>query len=312
MAKAEATGRCRILTETQVLRIDTDTLSNATRLLCADRGGTRFWIPLRQLILAAGAIETPRLLLASAAAHAPRGIGNEHGQVGRNLLETISWVSTAMAPMNLRSFAGLPADAICWDFNRPDSIPGLVGGCRFSSAVQEMLLVGPISYAQRITPGWGQAHKQALRRNLGAAVSIGAIGESLPNRETFVDLDPAEKDANDLPLARIHSHLDEAAVSRLRFMADHCRKVLHAAGCEHLVEETGTYDQFSSTHVFGTCRMGLSANDSVCDGHARLHGYSNIHVCDASLLPSSGGGESPSLTVQAVTLRAMAQLARHL
>lgn len=312
MAKAESTGRCRILTETQVLRIETHDHSVATRLLCADRDGQHFYIPLRQLVLAAGAIETPRLLLGSATEKSPAGLGNEHGQVGNHLLETLAWVSTAVAPLNLRSFAGLPADAICWDFNRPDAIPGITGGCRFSAAVQEMHMVGPLAYAQRVLPGWGHAHKRGLRALLGTAVSVGAIGESLPHAGSRVDLAPDERDSHGMPLARIHSRLDELAIARLRFMADTSRSVLRAAGCEQLVEEHGTFDHFSSTHLFGTCRMGSSPQDSVCDEFGKLHSYRNIHICDTSILPSSGGGESPSLSVQAIALRNMTRLSSNL
>ena len=82
------------------------------------------------------------------------------------------------------------------------------------------------------------------------------------------------------------------------------REILEASGVSELVEEYGTYDFFSSTHVFGTCRMGKDPEDSVVDPDCRSHRWRNLFVVDASVFPSSGGGESPSLTIEALALRA--------
>ena len=259
-------------------------------------------------MLACGAIETPRLLLASAKRSAPRGLANESGQVGKNLMESLGWNATGLLHESVHSYKGLPADAICWDYNRPDSIPGVIGGCRFSAAVHEANLVGPINYALRIVPGWGKAHKTNMRNAFGKALSIGAIGEFLPNAGTYVDLDPKARDAHGIPLARIHSQLGDQEILRLQFMAKTCRQILHAAGVVHLAEEYGTYDFFSAAHVFGTCRMGQDPKNSVVDANGCSHELKNLFICDASVFPSSGGGEAPALTIEALALRTADQI----
>ncbi|MDZ7810311.1 MAG: GMC family oxidoreductase [Arhodomonas sp.] len=78
---------------------------------------------------------------------------------------------------------------------------------------------------------------------------------------------------------------------------------------QELVEEYGTYDVFRSTHVFGTCRMGKEPADSVVDPHGRSHRWRNLWIADASVFPSSGGGEAPSLTIAALALRTAARIA---
>jgi choline dehydrogenase-like flavoprotein len=113
-----------------------------------------------------------------------------------------------------------------------------------------------------------------------------------------------------MPLARIHSQVDDMACRRLRFMAQTCRNVLKAAGCGPLLQEGGSYDDFASTHVMGTCRMGLTVSDSVTNDLSQIHGWPNLLICDGSTFPSSGGGESPSLTIQALALRAMDRFVR--
>ena len=111
-----------------------------------------------------------------------------------------------------------------------------------------------------------------------------------------------------MPLARIHSHLDDMEIRRIEFMANKSREILIASGVEEMFEEFGSYDFFSSTHVFGTCRMGTDPEDSAVDAYCRSHRWKNLFVIDASVFPSSGGGEAPSLTIEAISLRAAARL----
>ena len=87
-------------------------------------------------------------------------------------------------------------------------------------------------------------------------------------------------------------------------MAAQARKLLQEAGASTLVEAYGAWDLFSATHVFGTCRRGASAANAVVDAQGRSHDHPNLYITDASVFPSSGGGEAPSLTIQAFALRA--------
>ena len=111
-----------------------------------------------------------------------------------------------------------------------------------------------------------------------------------------------------MPVARIHSHLGDMAVRRLDYMAGRCRELLIASGVDTLVEEYGSYDLFSATHVFGTCRMGRDPERSVVNADCRSHRWANLYIVDGSVFPSSGGGESPSLTIEALGLRAAAHI----
>jgi choline dehydrogenase-like flavoprotein len=142
-----------------------------------------------------------------------------------------------------------------------------------------------------------------VRRLWGHALHVGAIGEMLPNRDSRVDLDPAARDRFGMPVARIASSLAEADVARLRFMARKSHELLAASGAEKIYESYSSWDWFSATHVFGTCRMGDDSKNSVVDAFGRSHRWHNLWVTDASVFPSSGGGEAPALTIQALALR---------
>jgi choline dehydrogenase-like flavoprotein len=301
--QALATGNCDLRPLSQAIALETGPHDRITRVRYVDAAGEHA-VDARTVVVACGAVHTPRLLLASQGPSAPHGVGNENGLVGRNFMETIHWSSSALHPDPLGSHRGNPADGAIWDFNDPDAIPGTIGGCILTSGAPQSGLMGPVAYARSVTPGWGNAHKQAMRAEFGRVLTLAGIAEALPHPGSFIDLDPERRDAAGLPLARIHSHLDAMAVRRLAFMRDRAREILAAAGAATLVLEYGSYDAFGTTHVFGTCRMGTAEDESVVDPTGKSHRWKNLYVTDASVFPSSGGGESPSLTIEALGLRA--------
>jgi choline dehydrogenase-like flavoprotein len=294
---ALATGRCTIRADSPVVRIDAGPGDRVAAVLVGHPDGSIERIPSPQLVLACGAVETPRLLLAS------DGLANESGEVGRNFMDTLTIDVGALHPDPQQGRRGLPDDAICWDFNAPDAIPGLVGGCRFYNASSEYEQNGLAAFTLRAVPGWGRAHAQSVRRLWGHALHVGAIGERLPNANSRVDLDVKQHDRFGIPLARISSWLDESDIARLRFMAVKSRELLAASGAEDVFESYSSWDWFGATHVFGTCRMGVDPATSVVNADGRSHRWRNLWVTDASVFPSSGGGEAPSLTIQALSLR---------
>ena len=308
VAQAVASGNCKVQDRCHVTAIVPGKDGRVASLSWVDASGVGHAIRPRALVLACGAVQTPRLLLASTDAHAPQGLANESGQVGRNFMETLVWTSSALHPQALGSHRGVPVDAICWDFNAPDAIAETPGGVRFNVGMAEMDLAGPINYARRVAAGWGNAHRAAMRASFGHVLSVGAVGEFLPNAGTYVDLDPVARDEHGAPLARIHSRIDPPELRRLAFMADTCRAILAAAGTGKPFEEFGSYDSFNATHVFGTCRMGNDRRSAVVDRNCRSHHWRNLYIADASVFPSSGGGEAPSLTIEALAIRAGAHI----
>ncbi len=303
MRAAEKSGYVTIRTEMQVTRLETDGNRKIKAVVYADQHQQQHRASADLIVLAAGAIETPRLLLNNNDGQSTQGLCNDFGHVGQHFMETLACSISALAQTPLESYMGLPADIISWDYNLPDCIPGVIGGCRFSSTLAENDLVGPINYAQRLIPGWGSSLKQTIKNRFGSAISLGAIGESLPNSKAYISVDSDQKDALGEPIARIHSHLTEMDLQRLNFMLSTCKEVFSELGLTPINEQITSYDFFSTTHIFGTCRMGTSEQNSVTNSWGISHRWQNLMIADTSLFPSSGGGESPSLTLQALVLR---------
>jgi choline dehydrogenase-like flavoprotein len=304
---AIATGYCSVITEAKVIRIHTDENAAEKNRISSvdyiDKQGKKQSVKTKILILAAGAIQSPRLLLLSKSKHSPNGLANESGQVGKNFMETLFWTSSALHPNKLNSFKGIPSDAICWDFNDPNLAKDYIGGFRLTPTTLEADFSGAVAYALRVVPGWGLQHQQKMQQAIGHVLSVGAVGESLPNKKSYVDLDPTVRDQHNNPVARIHSYLPKMEIKRLSAMAKKCRELLQASGAESIFEEYGTYDTFNTTHVFGTCRMGNDAKTTVVNKYGQSHRWKNLFITDASVFPSSGGGESPSLTISALAMR---------
>jgi choline dehydrogenase-like flavoprotein len=300
---AMATGRCELRPDSPVIRIEAGPDDRIAAVLVARPGGAVERIATPRLVLAAGAVETPRLLLAS------DNLANESGEVGRNFTETLMAFVSALHPEPQHGRRGLPDDAIAWDYNAPDAIPGVIGGCRFYNATGENAPAGLLGYASRAVPGWGRAHHKAMRDAFGRALMVGSIGESLANPGNRISLDPVERDAAGVPLARISARLEEQDVARLRFMAKTATDILVASGATDIFELYTSWDRFVVSHALGTCRMGDSPQSSVVDAGCRSHRWQNLFIADASVLPSSGGGEAPTLTIAALALRMTDRLA---
>jgi len=255
------------------------------------------------LILAAGAVQTPRLLLLSSSTSQPNGVANSSGQVGRNFMETLWWSSAGLVPGLKNSHMGLPADVADWSRTAPGTIPGVSGGFKLTHTTLDTGLNGPIGFATRMLGGFGAELKQELRDKFGSALAVSAVGQTIPDDRSFIALSPDQLDQNGLPLPQINSVLTTNSHLMLREMANSCREVLAAANAE-VLEESSCYSTFLSTHVFGTARMGADASNSVVDATCRSHDHPNLLICDASVFPSTGGGEAPALTIMALATRA--------
>ncbi|MFI5397095.1 MAG: GMC oxidoreductase [Candidatus Binatia bacterium] len=300
---ALATGRLDLRPNAQAVQIEVDARGKAAAVVYHDASGATQRVPARFIVLAGGAVETARLLLLSTSGSFPRGLSNGSGQVGENLTESLFWRAVALLPERVDSHRGVPIDGTAWDFAVPAERPGgCVGGFRLSTAHGAAELRGPAAYAERLVPGFGLAHQRQMATAFGHAVALLGLGDWLPNARTKVDLDPSLKDAAGLPVARITSHLGDNERGLLKQMGDTARAVFAAARAE-VVEETSALDLFSTAHVLGTCRMGSEPRRSVADTDGFSHEVPNLAFADGSLVPSSGSGDSPMLTITALALR---------
>lgn len=294
---AEKTGMCQVLTNAFAGRVQVEKkngMKRAKGVLYYDKDGKDHFVEGDFIAIACGAVETPRLLLNSEI--------NGNGAVGKNFMETVFYEAVAFHPDRLDSYRGIPIDSVIWKWNEPSLKLGFSGGFRLFPTAGSA--VGPVNYALRFHQGWGEEFVKDVEKRFGHAIAIGGIGEFFPNKDTFVTLSEKEKDEFGVPVAKIQSSLGDSELKILDFMSRTSKDILKASGAEEIVEEFSTYDFFNASHVFGTCRMGKDPEKCVVAPNLRSHEIQNLFITDASVFPSSGGGDAPSLTIEALSLRA--------
>ena len=248
----------------------------------------------RRVVLAAGALASPHLLLASALQrHNPGG-----HVVGRYLMRHLNRVVLGL-------FSSPPAPD--GRFHKQIAIHDLYFGS--PSARQR----GKLGGIQQVGTPPASLIRQQLAGPLG---SIGArlsgytsglltIAEDQPQFENRVTLDSRRLDHYGLPrlvISHRYSKRDDAG-SRVLLRA--ARNVLRCAGAwacyQHQIR--------TFSHAVGTVRMGRDPRTSALDQYGRFRGVENLYVLDGSFMPRSGG-VNPSLTIAANALRSAAFLAK--
>jgi cholesterol oxidase len=63
----------------------------------------------------------------------------------------------------------------------------------------------------------------------------------------------------------------------------------------------------TTAHILGGCVIGANEKDGVIDKNHKVFGYENFYVCDGSAI-SANPGVNPSLTIAAMTERAMSKI----
>src|SRR5262249_20993577 len=101
---ALATGRCTVRPDSPVIRMEAGRDDRVTAVLVGRADGSIERIASPNLVLACGAVETPRLLLAS------DGLANESGEVGQNFMDTLFIMVGALHPEPQHGRRGLPSD----------------------------------------------------------------------------------------------------------------------------------------------------------------------------------------------------------
>jgi len=298
--RAEGTGRLQVQTESRVFAIEMGPDGKVEGIVYR-RASSLYRARARVFVLALGAVETPRLLLANPSANQPNGIANSSDLVGQFFLETLLAEVTARFDERIDAYKGPPIDSRIWNFSRPSrdgsarsgyvlGVSGTLGGFH-----------GPMSHAL-LLPGLGRAHKDAMRSTFGTVVTLFGIAEQEPragNRVTLAD----SKDTDGVPLVRIQSAHSEADLLALDTILRRTKELAHAAGAVEVLRQATTYDVPAASHVGGTCRMGTDPRASVVTAYGRSHDVPNLFIADASVLPGQGAGDSPSLSIQALALR---------
>jgi choline dehydrogenase-like flavoprotein len=305
--RAERTGNLSLLTETRALKLELNDAGEIESVLCANAGGVQ-QITARAFVLAGGAIETPRLMLSAFSDSSPNGYANNTDQVGRYFMETVVAFLFVELEADVQVYRGPPIDSRIWDFYK--SKDKQTSGFVLGAAGYLYPGIGPTSKALKGT-SIGRAHKQDMRNSFGNDLRLFAVTEQEPMAQNRVTLSEFSDD-DQIPKVDVHSQYSKRDMHTIKVMQAQLSKWAIATPTKNIGRFGNTSYRSSATHVGGTCRMGVDPKLSVVDAFGKVHGQTNCYITDASVLPTQGAGDSPSLTIQALALRTAEKIAADL
>ncbi|SPM28054.1 Choline dehydrogenase or related flavoprotein, partial [Mycobacterium terramassiliense] len=296
---AVAEHGAQLLAECRVVRLEADR-THVTQVI-AEQHSTTLALKAKVVVLAAGALATPVLLLNSRSGDWPRGLANGSDYVGRNLMRHL------MDPLQIWPEPGCKITAANKEIGLNDFY--FWEGQKFGT-VQSFGAMPPMEMMTN-RPGWqgkalrvmNPAVRQVYERFFTGGLVLAAIMEDLPYLDNRI-LPPDRPSVDGRQRLRMQYRLHPSEIER------------HAAFLSKVKELLRPFRQISLGngegnanlgHVCGTCRFGTDPHTSVLDAHNRAHEVDNLYVVDTSFFPSSAG-LNPSLTVAANALRVAAHL----
>ena len=297
--KALAKG-AKLETGARVHEVTVDRRGRADGAIYYDAEGVEHKQEARAVVLACNGIGTPRLLLNSKSGRFPDGLANSSGLVGNNLMFHPFAVVTGVFDEVLDGYKGpVGCSIFSHEFYETDASRGFVRGY----GMQIVRSSGPVHTAvggvggQRVP--WGNDHRSVFSERFGRTISVGVMGDDLPEAHNHVALDPDLTDGNGIPAPSIHYTLSDNSRKILDHGTARASEALEAAGARDVL--INPLLRPSGWHLMGTARMGDDPEKSVVDGHGRAHDVSNLFVIDGSILVS-GGAVNPTSTIQALAL----------
>ena len=240
------------------------------------------WIFMgHQVVLAAGAINSPAILLRSATDRHPRGLANGSDQVGRNLmkLQLTSILQLATEPNSGRYPRSFAINDYLWgDKNVSFPLGAIQNG---GGVLQDALFAESppvLSLVTKLLPNFG------LNQLASRSISWWAMSPVLPDPHNRVSL------RGDRIQITYQSNNREAH-DRLVYRWIGTLKAVEADPECHVVKEAPTHPRGEAPlsaigYSCGTCRMGDNPATSVVDLQGRSHELANLTIADASVFPA--------------------------
>lgn len=292
----------RIEHDAHVIRIATNAKgTRATGVEVALASGEVVFQEAGVVIVAGYAVETPRLLLASATPAHARGLGNSGDQLGRRLHTHVACTVFGRFAEATENHLGVSGgQLVCQDRYTKDQGLGFVGGYQWliAHALRPNDLLGIAAGRADL---FGDALTRFMKDDASHVGSMTLVGESIPLAENRVELGD-RMDRFGMPLAKLTHRFDDNAVKLHAHASREGQEIFRAAGA------TQTWQgPMVGMHLLGGACMGKDPAQSVTDAFGAIHDIPNLFIGGPSLFPSSGS-VNPTFTASALAHRAAAHL----
>jgi choline dehydrogenase-like flavoprotein len=289
----------RLLAQCRVVRLDADR-NHVRHVICEHHSGM-LALKAKAVVLAAGALVSPVLLLNSRSGDWPRGLANGSDLVGRNLMRHLIdlveiWPQPDHKITAENKEIGLN-DFYFFEGQKYGTVQS------FGAMAPMEMLVNRPGLRPRMLRLMSPAARRIYERYYTGGLVLAPIMEDLPYLDNRVL--PSERPGTDgRQRLRIQYRFHASEIERRAVFLRQLTEVLKPF---RKITLRAADNNEALAHVCGTCRFGTDPKTSVLDEHNRAHEVDNLYVVDASFFPSSAG-LNPGLTVAANALRVAAHV----
>jgi choline dehydrogenase-like flavoprotein len=294
LQRAIATGLCRLHTNVSVKRVALDVTSRARALVyCENDSEVEREHPADVIIVAAGAIESARLMFLSRNGRYPDGLGNASGMLGKNFTLHHLWSG------RLRYREPL----------YPGRIGAITGQCHQFVQPPHRGRHGAIKIEMTSMPAYGKRDlyldsvaeiDEQMQRSIRSRRLI-FHSETITSPRKKVSLSD-QRDRFGDPFAHVQYESEDFDHETFRFARDLFDQFRNATCAEEI--GFSEIDQYKSgAHHMGGCAMGTDVHDSIVDEYGRLHTSPNLFVLGGSNFTTCSGAVNPTLTIAALAIR---------
>lgn len=259
------------------------------------------------VVLAAHAIETPKILLMS------KNLANRSGQVGRNLMDHVQFEVTASFPEPLYPFRGPQSISSIEEFrdgafrNTRSAFRMTIGNDGWGRTGSPATVIDNLLKTGR----YGSGLPGAIADQIPRMLRLGFSTEMLADPNNRVELSP-KKDDLGIPRPLFTFDVGDYSRAALREGFETAKDLFGLMGATVVGDQTMPEGKWNTAaHIMGTCIMGDAPTDSVVNRWGRAHDVPNLWIVGSSVFPTSATA-NPTLTLAALSLRTAAAINREM
>ncbi len=303
------TGNLTLLTNSYVIKLNEKNKKVVSATYIDKKTNTQKTIRAKIFVLSAQAIESSRLLLNSTSKNFPNGLGNNNGQVGKNLLfsagGTVSGTfdEKSQIPLDKLMVEGFFVNRVIKDFYflDKDRQKGGVLDILFEHA-NPIRKANSLKWDSNDNLVWGEKLYEKLYRafNKEKILNIEIFNDWIPHDKCNVTINTTRKDKYGINVAKvaIDSHPQNEAIGNK--LAKPAIKLLKRMGAKDINSAITPYPP--TNLQAGGCRFGNDPKNSVLDKNCKSHEVTNLFVTDGSFMPT-GGSVPYTFTIYANSFR---------
>ena len=305
-----------------------ENVSTVTEVIVKNYAGKIHSVKAKHFIMACGAIQNARMLLASNT-QAPKGLGNDNDLVGRYFQEHLEVPSA-----ELWLSKPFPTDLYSWQYgvtkayaelaiteevqSKEKMLNGTASLQPLSFAIHEKPRMetwqdgDPRKSAENMFSSWDEAAEKAINEkgSIDLAYQLNTRIEQAPNPNSRITIGP-EKDELGVPRANLHWELTALDKYSVRKIYKILGQQFGLAGIGRIRLKEFLRDENDDTfpdstnggwHHMGTTRMSEDPKTGVVNSNCQVHGITNLFVAGSGCYVTSAA-PNPTLTVTAISLR---------